>query len=247
VFILGMPRSGTTLVEQILASHPKVFGAGEVGEMGRLAASIETSSGLTFPDSVTAISGDQLCELGADYVRGIRRLAPQAARITDKMPANYLYAGLICLALPNARIIHTRRDLRDTALSCYSILWPLGQDHTYDLAELGRYCRSYQALMDHWRSVLPQGAMLEVQYEDVVADLETQARRIVAHCGLEWDDACLAFHRNERAVRTMSANQVRQPIYASSVGRWRAYESQLQALLDALEGKAQPAIASPKT
>jgi hypothetical protein len=161
------------------------------------------------------------------------------------MPANYLQVGLIHLALPNARIIHTRRDLRDTALSCFSILWPTGQDHTYDLAELGRYCRAYQALMEHWRRVLPEGAMLEVRYEDIVDNLEDQARRIVAYCGLEWDDACLAFYRTERSVRTASASQVRQPIYTSSVGRWRAHEAQLQPLLQALEGAPPDAAVAP--
>ena len=138
-------------------------------------------------------------------------MAPEAKRITDKLPGNFFRVGLIHLALPKARIIHTRRDLRDTALSCFSILWPNGREQTYDLAELGRYCRAYQALMDHWRSVLPEGVMLEVQYEDVVDNLEEGARRIVAHCGLEWDNACLAFHRTERSVRAESASQVRQP------------------------------------
>src|SRR5262249_12677430 len=147
------------------------------------------------------------------------------------------HAGLIHLALPNARIIHTRRDPRDTALSCFSILFSKGQlEFTYDLAELGRYIRAYQALMEHWRKALPDGVMLEVQYEEVVGELEQQARRIVGHCGLEWDDACLAFYRSERAVRTASAAQVRQPIYRSSVGRWRQHEDQLQPLLQVLEG-----------
>ena len=245
IFILGMPRSGTTLVEQILASHPKVFGAGELAEIGRLAAQIQTPSGNTFPEAATTMSSDQLHQFGADYVRSVRRLTPQADKITNKMPANYLYAGLIHLLLPNARIIHTCRDLRDTALSCFSILWPLGQDHTYDLAELGRYCRGYDALMEHWHNVLPQDVMLDVQYEALVTDLEQQARRIMAHCGLEWDDACLAFYQTDRVVRTASASQVRQPIYTSSVGRWRAYEFQLQPLLEALEGKSPSVVVTP--
>ena len=133
------------------------------------------------------------------------------------MPYNFQKVGLIHLALPNVRVIHTRRDPRDTALSCFSILFAEGHDFTYGLAELGRYIRSYGALMEHWRQVLPGGVMLEVQYEDVVDHLEEEARRIVAHCGLEWDDACLAFHKTERQVRTASVNQVRQPIYQSSV------------------------------
>jgi tetratricopeptide (TPR) repeat protein len=236
IFILGMPRSGTTLVEQILASHPHVFGAGELAEMAKLAAAITGPNGSEFPEAIATMLGDQFRQLGGNYLQSVRAMAPEAERITDKLPGNFLRVGLIHLALPKARIIHTRRDLRDTALSCFSILWPSGQEHTYDLAELGRYCRTYQALMEHWLRVLPEGVMLEVQYEDVVDNLEEQARRIVAHCGLEWNDACLAFHRTERSVRTASASQVRQPIYTSSVGRWRPHEVQLQPLLQELEG-----------
>src|SRR5207247_1376263 len=154
-----------------------------------------------FPEAVAAMSGEQLRRFGESYLKAIRRLAPTAERITDKMPANFLQAGPIHLALPNARFIHARRDPCDTALSCFSILFADGQRYTYDLAELGRYYRGYLALMEHWRNVLPQGVMLEVQYEDVVGNLEAQARRILAHCGLEWDDRCLTFYRTERSVR----------------------------------------------
>jgi hypothetical protein len=170
-------------------------------------------------------------------VQKIRLLAPRAERITDKMPANFCYVGLFHLALPNARIIHVHRDPRDTAFSCFSTLF-LSEHlpHTYDLAELGRYIRAYQVLMDHWRKTLPRGVMLEVQYEEIVDDLSEQARRIIAHCGLQWDNACLEFHRTERVVRTASVVQVRQPIYRSSIGRWRDYEDLLQPLL--LELKA---------
>jgi tetratricopeptide (TPR) repeat protein len=236
VFIIGMPRSGTTLVEQILASHPRVFGAGELHELQNLATTIRAPTGTEFPEVVAAMSGEQLRELGVSYLRAIQRRGPRAERITDKMPANFMWAGLITLVLPNARIIHTRRDPRDTALSCFSILFEAGQDHTYDLAELGRYIRAYQNLMEHWRTMLPAGVMLDVQYEEVVGNLEVEARRIVAHCGLDWNDACLAFYKTERSVRTASATQVRQPIYQSSVGRWRRYEDQLQPLLQALQG-----------
>jgi tetratricopeptide (TPR) repeat protein len=236
VFIVGMPRSGTTLVEQILASHPKVFGAGELREFGNLTASISGPNGSSIPEAVTTMSGEQLRELGASYLRSVQGRAPEAERITDKMPVNFGLAGLIHLALPNARIIHVRRDPCDTALSCFSLLFTKNQlEFTYDLAELGRYIRAYQALMEHWRTVLPEGTMLEVQYEEVVGNIEEQARRIIAYCGLEWDEACLAFHKTERPVTTASVTQVRQPIYGSSVGRWRSYEDQLQPLLQALE------------
>jgi len=235
IFILGLPRSGTTLVEQILASHPNVFGAGELAEFAKLAAGIGGPNGSEFPEAVTTMSSEQFHQLGENYLQVVRHAAPEARRITDKLPGNFLRVGLIHLALPNARIIHTRRDLRDTAFSCFSILWPAGMEHTYELAELGRYCREYQRLMEHWREVLPKGAMLEVQYEDVVDNLEGQAKRIVEYCGLEWDDACLAFHKTERSVRTASASQVRQPIYKSSVGRWRAHEAQISPLLQELK------------
>ena len=146
--------------------------------------------------------------------------APAARRITDKMPANWWLIGLIHLALPNARIIHTRRDAVDTCVSCFTTLFRTGQFWSYELGELARYYRAYAATMAHWRALLPPGVMLEIDYEDVVADLEGQARRILAHCGLDWNEACLDFHRVQRPVKTASAAQVHRPIYQSSVGRW---------------------------
>nr|WP_256366579.1 sulfotransferase [Methylocapsa sp. S129] len=237
IFIVGMPRSGTTLAEQILASHPKVFGAGEIDDFGRAATALLGN----YPEAVPLMSGDQFHQLGAAYLGRIRSGAPAVAeRIANKMPDNFRLAGLIHLALPNARIIHTRRDPVDTCLSCFSTLFAGNLGYAYDLAELGRYYRGYEALMAHWRAVLPQGVMLEVQYEEVVADLEGQARRIVAHCGLEWDARCLDFHKTARPVRTSSATQVRQPIYNSSVGRWRAYEPFLGPLLAELGPSPAP-------
>jgi tetratricopeptide (TPR) repeat protein len=235
VFIFGMPRSGTTLIEQILASHPKVFGGGELREMGNQVARIRGPEGPSYPEFAPTMSADELRRLGASYIEAVRGKAAQAARITDKMPSNYRFAGLIHLALPNARLIHARRDLRDVAFSCFSLHFAAGHQYTYDLAELGRHCCAYAQLMQHWRAVLPEAAMLEVQYEDLVADVEHQARRIVTHCGLEWNDACLNFYETERSVRTASAIQVRLPIYQSSIGRWRPYEARLQPLLKELE------------
>jgi len=233
VFVLGMPRSGTTLVEQILASHPKIFGAGERQAFGAAAARLNRADA-TYPETIAAATGKQLRQIGERYLAVVRASAPAVERIVDKMPANYLYAGLIHLALPNARIIHTRRDPVDTCLSCFSILFTGDQRFSYELGELGRYYVAYEKLMDHWRSMLPQGLMIEVQYEEVVADLEGQARRILAHCGLAWDDSCLAFHKGSRAVQTASAAQVRQPIYRSSIGRWLPYKAMLGPLLEAL-------------
>ena len=229
VFILGMPRSGTTLVEQILASHPEVHGAGELGDFEIAVASLGDADG-TPPD----VGGEELRAIGARYVERVRALAPAARRITDKMPGNFRFAGLIHLALPNARIIHTSRDPVDTCLSCFSILFGGDQPYSYDLGELGRYYRAYASLMAHWRAVLPKGFMLEVRYEALVADFEPQARRIVAHCGLDWDDSCLDFHTAARPVRTASSAQVRRAIYQSSVGRSRPYAGMLRPLLATL-------------
>lgn len=233
VFIVGMPRSGTTLIEQILASHPKVFGGGELSAFSDLMATF-TDIDAALAGSDTAAAEAALREVGTRYVDQIRALAPDALRITDKMPANFRLAGLIHLALPNARIIHARRNPIDTCISCFGRAFTGDQPFTYDLAELGRYYRAYDALMAHWRRVLPESTFLDVSYEDVVDDLEGQARRIVAHCGLEWDESCLQFHRTERLVRTASATQVRQPIYKTSIGRWRAYGDLLRPLLTAL-------------
>jgi tetratricopeptide (TPR) repeat protein len=231
IFIIGMPRSGATLVEQILASHPKVYGAGELTDFEVVVASLRGSHG-----GRPGLVAEELRQISARYLERVRVTAPAAERITDKMPANFRHAGLIYLVLPNARIIHTRRDPIDTCLSCFSILFAYNQSFTYDLAELGRYYRAYAALMEHWREVLPLEQMLEVQYEELVANFEPVARRIVAYCGLEWDDACLEFNKTRRPVWTASAVQVREPIYRSSIGRWRPYEGMLWSLIKALEG-----------
>ena len=232
VFVVGMARSGSTLVEQILASHPQVFGGGELTSFHSAMKGIRTTRGGSFPELVSGMTGEDFCDLGMRYLAETERLGPGgASHITDKLPGNFMFIGLIHLALPNAIIIHTIRDPIDTCLSCFSKLFTDEQYHTYDLAELGRYYRHYQALMAHWHRVLPPGRILDVSYEDVVADLEGQAKRIIAHCRLNWDPRCLAFHQNERPVLTASAAQVRQPIYNSAVGRWRVHERDLQPLL----------------
>jgi tetratricopeptide (TPR) repeat protein len=237
IFIVGMPRSGTTLVEQILASHPQVHGAGELKLLDRAVADIHSAihEAPAYPELALHLSDEHFRKLGSHYLAGIQQLAPVASHVTNKMPANFVFTGLIHLALPNATIIHTVRDPVDTCISCFSKLFTEGNLQTYDLAELGRYYRNYQALMAHWHRVLPLGRIIDVKYEDTVADLEGVARRIVAHCGLPWNQNCLDFHRTERVVRTSSATQVRRPIYASSIGRGHAYGSLLEPLLAELQ------------
>jgi hypothetical protein len=231
-----MPRSGTTLIEQIIASHPLVHGAGELQTFNDVILTVRGPDGnpLRYPDFMPALDAAALRQIGARYVADVRKLAPSGERVTDKMPSNYYFAGFIHLALPNAKIIHSIRNPVDTCISCFSKLFTAEQNHTYDLAELGRYYKRYETLMSHWRRVLPAKTILDIRYEDVVADLEKQARRIIDYCGLPWDDRCLSFHETDRPVRTASATQVRQPIYKSAVGRWRVYEGPLEPLLRGL-------------
>ncbi|HLN25565.1 MAG TPA: sulfotransferase [Patescibacteria group bacterium] len=243
VFILGMPRSGSTLVEQILASHPAVMAAGELDTFDQTVAAL---AGARFPDAIGELTGDDLRHIGATYLDSVHRevkpgMNASVLRITDKMPNNFVYAGLIHLAFPRARIIHTRRDAVDTCLSCFSKYFVDSQPFSWDLGELGRYWRGYDALTRHWAEVLPADVFLNVDYHAVVDDLEGQARRLLDHCHLEWDPACLEFHRGARPVRTASWAQVRQPLYRNAVGRWHAYGDRLAPLLEALGISEDPA------
>ncbi len=223
VFVLGMPRSGSTLVEQILAGHPQIHAAGELTILEKMTAN--------YPQCIPELDAAALRALGQSYLNRLPALADGQVHIVDKLSGNFLRIGLIRLMLPNARIIHTRRDPIDTCVSCYSKLFTSGLFFTYDLAELGRYYRHYSELMAHWRSMLPPNAMLEVSYEDVVDDLEGQARRLIDYCGLPWDDRCISFHKTNRPVKTASAVQVRKPLFRSSIERWRHYEAGLAPLL----------------
>lgn len=224
IFVLGMPRSGSTLIEQILASHPQIHGAGE----------LEHPSGMVNAESVLSLDRDALARMGQTYIAKLPPLADGRRMTVNKLPNNFLYIGLIRLILPNARIIHTVRNPLDTCLSCYSTLFTTGQHFSYDLRELGRYYRGYSDLMTHWRSVLAPDAMLDVVYEDVVGDLEGQARRLIDYCGLPWDESCLNYHKTPRPVHTASSVQVRQPLFRTSIQRWRRFESSLGPLLEEL-------------
>jgi tetratricopeptide (TPR) repeat protein len=233
IFVLGMPRSGSTLIEQILASHPQVHAAGELVHLEMAVNSALNTNGgpLSYPECVPALDSDRLRRIGQAYLERLPVLAHGKIRIVNKLPANFLHVGLIRLILPNARIIHTMRNPIDTCVSCYSKLFASGQYFSYDLGELGRFYRCYTGMMSHWRSVLPPGAMFDVSYEEVVDDLEGQARRLIDYCGLPWDNACLTFHRASRPVKTASAVQVRKPLFRSSLQRWRKYEADLAPLL----------------
>lgn len=235
VFIVGMPRSGTTLVEQILSTSDEVAACGEVLDIDRIARQLEAQStpDSPWPSRLLALGGRELRALGDGYLE--RRLArrPQALRTTDKLPANFLWLGLIGRIFPRARIIHCRRDPLDVCLSCYTIDFSMRPAFAYDLEDLGFFHRLYRRLMAHWQSVLPL-RILDVDYEQLVADPEPAARRIVEFCGLPWRDTFLRPQENRRPVRTSSGWQVRQPIYTSAVGRWRHYEPHLAPLRRAL-------------
>jgi tetratricopeptide (TPR) repeat protein len=235
VFIVGMPRSGTTLTEQIISSHPLVHGAGELPDLLQIANRPRGEQGaIGFPQSLQGLNQDILTSLGTRYETGLRQRCADALRITDKMPANFFCVGLIHLILPNAKIIHIKRNPVDTCLSGFSRLFNHGQMHSYDLTEIGLYYRSYHRLMQHWRQILPANSFMEIDYETLVADIENQSRQLIDYVGLEWDGACLDFHNNKRSIRTASVAQVRRPIYNSSVARWKSYEPYLEPLLEAL-------------
>jgi tetratricopeptide (TPR) repeat protein len=237
IFIVGMPRSGTTLIEQVLASHPAVFGAGELTDLSDMIMALSRSADTDTSSAWAAqASPEDFAALGRAYLERLRKLAPGKAIVTDKTPANFFFLGIIRLALPNAKIIHAMREPMDSCFSCYSTLFAnVGLDFTSDLDDLGRYCARYLKLMEHWHRVLPAGAILDVRYEDMVADTEGQVRRLLDHLGLPWDESCLAFHKNKRPVQTASMIQVRQPIYKTSLARWQRFERHLQPLRDALD------------
>lgn len=187
-----------------------------------------------FPDLVSKVNEAQLRIAANTYLKSLVATAPEAMKITDKLLTNYFFVGLIHLMFPKAKIIHTRRNPVDTCLSAFTKLFKDDMPHSYDLAELGRYYCKYRQLMDHWREVLPDGVMMTVDYEDVVADTRKQAERLVTFLGLEWSEACLDFHTSRRPVKTASVAQVRKPIYSTSVERWKRYGPDLRPLVEAL-------------
>jgi len=231
IFILGMPRSGTSLTEQILASQSTVFGAGEQIYLPELVKESALTAASPYPRSAATLPHMKFRHLGEAYVRKLRSHSGQAARISDTTPMNFLYVGLVAAALPNARIIHCVRDPMDTCLSIF--MHPLSTPHSYahELDDLGAFYKLYQRLMAHWHSMLP-GRIHDVKYEKMVGDSDTEIRALLNYCDLPFEKACLNFHETERTIRTPSAGQVRQPIYNNSIQRWKHYEKHLGPLKD---------------
>jgi hypothetical protein len=229
IFIVGLPRSGSTLIEQILASHSQVEGTEELPTLSRLATSIGRyrRDHAQYPFTVRSLGGREFRALGRQYIEEASKYrTTDLPHFTDKLPNNFSHVGLIHLILPNATIINARRHPLDSCLGAYKQLFGKGQDFTYDMTELAVYYRKYHETMRHWHEALP-GKVLDVHYEETVTGLETQVRRILAHCGLSFEDNCVRFHETERPVKTASSEQVRQPIYQRALGYWRHYEKHL--------------------
>jgi tetratricopeptide (TPR) repeat protein len=230
VFVVGLPRTGTSLTEQILSSHSAVHGAGELSYMRTIAERVDgliTESG--------SLSKELIEQLSGRYLEGLGSKSPgSASRVVDKYPINYVHLGLISILLPNAKIIHCQRDPMDVAISCYTVLFKLGDDFTNDLMHFGQYYREYQRLMSHWSEVLPT-KYFELQYEDLIREPEAVVRDLIDFCGLPWEEECLQFEKNERMVLTPSNWQVRQKLYGTSIGRWKNYEKYMLELKAFLE------------
>lgn len=235
VFIVGMPRSGTSLVEQILSSHPSVFGAGELGDIQTLTRKLsKLHVPVGYPQCLNLMSTDEVANLALTYLQKLRDLSVDALRIIDKMPHNFMHLGLIQLLFPKARVIHVSRDPLDTCISCYTQEFTSAHSYAYDLKILGAYYKQYERLMQHWIKVL-KIPILHVQYENLVENQESISRKLIEFCGLEWDDCVMNFHQSNRDVATASYDQVRQPMYRKSVQRWKNYEPHLAPLLMALK------------
>lgn len=238
LFILGMPRSGTSLVEQILASHPQVAAAGELEDLNRLAVSLPETLGSAqpYPQCIAELTADVCDRLSQRYFERLDEISRDAPRVSDKMPINFQHLGLIALLFPSARVIHCIRDPLDTCLSCYFQHFADTNPYAYDLENLGSYYYQYRRLMQHWQSVL-ELPIMEIRYEDLVANQEGVSRDLIAFCGLAWDERCLRFHETKRVVATASYDQVRQPLYQRSVGRWKHYQRFLDPLIRKLNNE----------
>ena len=238
VFIIGTPRSGTTLTEQIISSHHAVFGAGELKYIGELAANryrIQHTD-KKYPDRIPGLSSYEISEEANIYLDKIRQYQNDSiVRITDKMPANFFYVGYISILFPDAKIIHCRRNPLDACLSIYFQSFHAEQQYSFDLANLGNWYKDYIRLMGHWNNVM-NGRILNIDYDETVNNTETTAQKLIDYCGLEWDPKCIEFYKTSRGVQTASQWQVRQPIYKTSLQRWKRYDKHIGVLKEILEG-----------
>jgi hypothetical protein len=234
VFVVGMPRSGTTLTEQIIGNHEKGGGAGEVVRLARFGQRFKHNADFVeFIRQMDELGPKTVRDMGQNYLDLLRFLVPGKDRVIDKMPHNFMMLGFVALLFPGARVVHTRRNAADTCWSCYQNRLNDGHRYSRDLRTLGLYYREYLRLMEHWKKVLPL-RIYESNYEELTADPENEARKLIDFIGLEWDPACLDFRSARRAVHTISASQVHQPIYRTSIERWRRYEKHLGPLKEAL-------------
>ncbi len=242
IFIVGMPRSGTSLAEHILASHPAVHGAGELRDINYMVDSLHLKMGspVPYPQCLDQIDTRLLNKLAQQYADQMKARAPSGfTHFTDKLPINFIHIGFIRLLFPNAPIVHCTRDPRDTCLSCYFQMFSGELPFAYSLSDLGKFYRLYEKMMAHWNGVMERPIHV-LNYEAMVENQESETRKLVAYCGLDWDDDCLNFHNTRRTVATASYDQVRRPMYKGSVGRWKAYEKHLGPLLEALQPETKP-------
>ncbi|MCK5092697.1 MAG: sulfotransferase, partial [Gammaproteobacteria bacterium] len=232
VFIVGMPRSGTSLVEQIIASHPQAYGAGELTYIGAVINNLAPDSD-DYPECMKHVSPSILEGIADGYIRHISTLAGNEKIVVDKMPLNYHHLGFIRILFPKAKIIHCKRNPMDTCLSCYMMDFAARQPFSNNLDDLGEYYKLYLKQMQYWKDVV-KIPILDIQYEELVDNQEEISHKIISYCGLDWDDACLSFHKNKRVTLTASNQQVNKPIYKKSVERWRNYEEDLTPLIKTL-------------
>jgi hypothetical protein len=234
LFVVGMPRSGTTLLEQVLCAHPDVGTAGELRDLARIARNVARSNEKPWPACLAGMPAEKLQAMASEYLGALESRAPGSVRVIDKMPQNFLHVGFAALLFPDATVVHCARDPLDTCLSNYFQIFPGGIDFAYDLSELGRYYRNYQRLMSHWQALLGE-RLVTVRYEELVSDPEPVLRTLLKAIGLPWDPACLSHHDSVQRVDTLSLYQVRQPLNTGSTKRWRNYEKHLGPLREALD------------
>jgi len=239
VFVLGMIRSGTTLVEQILASHSRVYGAGELLEITKLVTDLPATLGtpVEYPECIRQLDANAIRAVASEYLQRLAARDDRALRVIDKLPTNFLHLGFIAVLLPNARVIHCRREPLDVCLSIYFQRFAQGHFYAYDFRDIAAYYAEYERLMEHWKNVLPI-EILDIQYEQLLDSLESETRRMLDYCELDWQSVCLEFHRSPRPVRTASSWQVRQPLYRTAKARWRKFEPHLDGLKKALSDRA---------